>query len=104
MLKKINSLFDKPKVIGENEKINVPITSVFLVPIFGTIILPAICDAINWTIEKYISRNPIVLFEKSNFSIIHGKCETVLPQIKTGTKIDIDAEKKLFKYNEILVI
>ena len=34
-------LFYKPNVIGENEKINVPITSVFLVPIFGTIILPA---------------------------------------------------------------
>ena len=85
-------LLDNPKVMGDSEKNKTPIKRVFLDPNFGTITRPANWDAINWITEKNIKKNPIVVFEKSIFSIIQGKWETVFPQINAGVNNDKQAE------------
>ena len=61
------------------------------------IILPDNWEKTNWTSEKIINRYPSVELFISNFIKIQGIWDKVFPQMNNGTKIAIDAEKKLFK-------
>ena len=90
-------LFEKTKKIGVEENTIKPITKEFLEPRYGIINLPDNWEKSNCTSEKIINRYPSVELFISNFIKIQGIWDKVFPQINNGTKIAIEAEKKLFK-------
>ena len=90
-------LFEKTKKIGVKENTNKPNTKEVLEPRLGIINLPDNWEKSNWTNEKIINRYPSIELFISNFWKIQGIWDNVFPQINNGTKIAIEAEKKLFK-------
>ena len=95
--KKKGILFEKTKKIGVEEKTTKPITKEILDPRLGIINLPDNWEKNNWTNEKIMNKYPRVELFISNFWKIQGIWDSVLPQINSGTKTAIEAEKKLFK-------